>query len=133
MPKLTAEQRTFLENAFPGTVTTLREDGSPHNTVGWVDVTEDAVVFNTAEGRAKPEHLRNDPRAAITVIDPKDDHRWISVSGPAELTHEGADETIDKLAKKYLGIDSYPFRSQGERRVNVLVRPEHIDAAGLDG
>ena len=133
MPKLTAEQRAFLENPYVGTVTTLREDGSPHNTVVWVDVTEDAVIFNTAEGRAKPEHLRNDARAAVTVIDPKDDHKWISVSGPAELTHEGADETIDKLAKKYIGADSYPFRSEGEQRVNVVIRPEHVDAVGLDG
>jgi PPOX class probable F420-dependent enzyme len=133
MARLTDAHRAFLENPYFGTVTTLREDGSPHNTVVWVDVDGDTVVFNTAEGRAKPEHLRNDARAALTVIDPQNGHKWISVSGPAELTHEGADEQIDKLAKKYLGADSYPHRRQGEQRVNVRIRAEHIDSAGLDG
>jgi len=133
MAKLTDAHRAFLENPYFGTVTTLREDGSPHNTVVWVDVDGDTVVFNTAEGRAKPEHLRNDPRAALTVIDPQNGHKWISVSGPAELTHEGADEQIDKLAKKYLGAETYPYRQEGEQRVNVRIRAEHVDSAGLDG
>ncbi len=131
MAKLTDEMRAFLQNPYPGTATTLRKDGSPHNTVVWVDVTEDAVVFNTAEGRAKPEHLRNDARAAVTMIDPQDDHRWVSVSGPVELRHEGADATIDRLAKKYIGAESYPFRAEGEQRVDVIVRPEHVDSAGF--
>ena len=133
MAKLTDAHRAFLENPYVGTVTTLREDGSPHNTVVWVDVDGDVVVFNTAEGRAKPDHLRHDARAAMTVIDPQDSHKWISVSGPAELTHDGADEQIDKLAKKYIGAESYPFRQVGEQRVNVRISPEHIDSAGLDG
>ena len=133
MAKLTDTHRTFLENPYVGTVTTLREDGSPHNPVVWVDVEGDVVVFNTAEGRAKPEHLRKDARAAVTVIDPQDTHKWISVSGPAEMTHEGADEQIDKLAKKYIGADSYPFRQDGEQRVNVRISAEHVDSAGLDG
>ena len=133
MTKLTAAQQEFLDNPYFGVVTTLREDGSPHNTVVWVDVDEDAVIFNTAEGRAKPEHLRQDGRAALTVVDPQDGHRWLSVSGPAALSHDGADTQIDKLAKKYLGVDEYPYRKPEEQRVNVRITPEHVDSAGLDG
>ena len=55
----------------------------------------------------------------------------MSVAGPAELTHEGADEHIDKLAKKYLGADSYPFRREGEQRVIVRIKPEHVNSSGL--
>ena len=133
MPKLTTAQREFLDNPYFGVATTLREDGSPHNTVVWVDADDDAVIFNTAEGRAKPEHLRRDGRAAVTVIDPQDGHKWVSVSGTAELSHEGADAQIDKLAKKYLGVDEYPYRKPEEQRVNVRITPEHVDSAGLDG
>ncbi len=133
MDELTDAHRAYLENPYVATVTTLREDGSPHNTVVWIDVDGDVVVFNTAEGRAKPEHLRHDPRAAVTVIDPQNTHKWISVSGPAELTHDGADAQIDKLAKKYIGAESYPFRQEGEQRVNVRISAEHVDSAGLDG
>ena len=132
MAKLTEQQREFLANPFVGTATTLRSDGSPHNTVVWVDVEDDAVLFNTAEGRAKPEHLRNDARAAITVVDPQNSHKWISVSGRAELTHDGADAQIDKLAKKYLDKDEYPWRKPEEQRVKVRITPEHIDATGID-
>jgi PPOX class probable F420-dependent enzyme len=133
MAKLNETQRNFLENPYVATATTLREDGSPHNTVVWIDVDGDAVSFNTAEGRAKPDHIRNDGRAAVTVIDPQDSFKWVSVSGPAELTLEGADAQIDKLAKKYLDADSYPFREEGEQRVKVLITPEHVDSSGLEG
>jgi len=54
------------------------------------------------------------------------------VSGRAELTTEGADAEIDKLAKKYLGKDEYPWRNPEEERINVRIRPEHVEATGLD-
>ena len=132
MAKLTEQQREFLANPFVGTATTLRSDGSPHNTVVWVDVDEDAVLFNTAEGRAKPKHLREDPRVALTVVDPQNAYKWISVSGRAELTHEGADEQIDKLAKKYLDKDVYPWHKPEEQRVKVRIELEKVEATGLD-
>ena len=56
----------------------------------------------------------------------------ISVSGRAELTTDGADDQIDKLAKKYLGQDKYPWRSADEQRVSVRIRPEQVDATGFD-
>ena len=132
MAKLTEQQREFLANPFVGTATTLRSDGSPHNTVVWVDVDDDAVLFNTAEGRAKPKHLRDDPRAALTVVDPQNPWKWISVTGRAELTHDDADAQIDRLAKKYLDQDVYPYRTPEEQRVKVRISPEHIDAAGFE-
>jgi PPOX class probable F420-dependent enzyme len=133
MTELTEKQREFLDkNPFVGTATTLRQDGSPHNTIVWVDTEDDAVTFNTAVGRAKERHLRKDPRAAMTVVDPENTYRWVSVSGHAELTKEGADQQIDKLAKKYLGEDEYPWRNPAEERIKVRIKPEKIDSAGFD-
>ena len=66
--------------------------------------------FNTALGREKPSNLEHDPRAALLVVDPSDAYKWIAVDGHAELTTDGADAQIDKLAKKYLGNDEYPCR-----------------------
>jgi len=133
MATLTEQQREFLAQPFVGTVTTLRADGSPHNTVVWVDVDGDRVLFNTAEGRAKPEHLRRDPRVALTVVDPQNPYRWLSVTGTAELTHEDAAAHIDRLAKKYIGKDVYPSHDPEHPRVKVTITPEQIDATGLDG
>ena len=133
MAKLKDKQRKFLdENPFVGTVTTIRPDGSPHLTVVWVDVEDGKVSFNTARGRAKPTYLEQDPRASLLVVDPNDPYKWVAISGRTELTEEGADVQIDKLAKKYLGKDEYPFRRPDETRVKVLIEPEKVDSSGFD-
>ncbi len=133
MAKLQEKARKFLdESPYVGVVTTLREDGSPHATIVWVDVEGDKVSFNTALGRAKPKHLKHDPRASVLMVDPNNSYKWVAVSGPAELTEEGADAQIDKLAKKYLGKDEYPWRNPEETRVKVLIEPEKVDASGFD-
>jgi PPOX class probable F420-dependent enzyme len=129
---LTAKEAAFLDNPFVGVVTTVRRDGSLHSTVVWVDHDEEDVLFNTARGRAKPRHLERDPRIAIAVVDPSDPYRWLAAGGRAELIDEGADEHIDKLAKKYLGQDGYPFRQPGEQRVIVHIEADHLESSGLD-
>jgi len=133
MAQLTEKQRKFIaDQPYVATVTTIRPDGSPHNTIVWVDAEDDAVTFNTAVGRAKERHLRQNPHAAITVVDPENPYEWVSVSGPVEITTEGADEQIDRLAKKYLDKDEYPWRSPEEQRITVRITPEKVDSAGLD-
>ena len=132
MAKLNDKHKKFLEQPFVGTATTLREDGSPHSTIVWVDVDDGAVSFNTALGRAKPNHLQKDPRAGLLVVDPEDPYKWVAVDGAAELTTDGADAQIDRLAKKYMGADEYPWRREGEQRVTVKISPEHITSSGLD-
>jgi PPOX class probable F420-dependent enzyme len=129
---LTAPERAFLEQPFVGVVTDLRPDGSPHSTVVWVDVDDEGVSFNTAWPRAKPRYLQADPRVALLVVDPQDDYRWISISGTVELTEDGANEQIDRLAKKYRGLDSYPWHKPGETRVSVRISPAWIEARGID-
>lgn len=134
MATLTEKQaRLFLDRNW-GNVATLRPDGSPHVTPVWVDYDGQHVLFNTAYGRAKIRHIQRDPRVAIQVL-PSDDLQsgYVSVSGTAELIDEGADEHIDKLAKKYLGMDTYPWRQPGERRVIVRIRPEKVDSFGVAG
>jgi PPOX class probable F420-dependent enzyme len=132
MATLTEPQREFLKNPFVGTVTTLREDGSPHSTIVWVDDEEDGEIsFNTAYGRLKPHNLERDPRVALLVLDPNDAYRWVALDGDAELTTDGADAQIDRLAKKYLGKDEYPFRKPEEQRVTVRITPRRIDSSGF--
>lgn len=129
---LTQRQREFLEQPFPGAATTLRADGSPQTTVVWVDVDENGPSFNTAAGRAKPRHLERDPRLSLIVVDPQDQYRWLAISGRADVTTDGADAQIDKLAKKYLGQDEYPWRNPDEQRITVRINPEHVDSFGFD-
>ncbi len=128
---LTDAQRAFIrENPFVAVAATLRPDGSPHSTVVWIDEEDGKVIFNTAAGRAKERHLAQDGRISITVIDPADAYKWVSVSGTATLETEGAREHIDKLSNKYMGKD-YPWY-QGEQRIIVTITPELVDSYGFD-
>jgi PPOX class probable F420-dependent enzyme len=129
---LNDKQREFLQQPFAAVATTLRADGSPHSTVVWIDIDDEGVSFNTAAGRAKPRHLENDPRLSVLVVDPSDQYRWVAISGTAEVSPEGADDQIDRLAKKYLDKDEYPWRKPEEQRLTVRIRPEHVDHYGLD-
>jgi PPOX class probable F420-dependent enzyme len=131
MPELTEQQREFLDNPFVGVVTTLRPDGSPHSTVVWVDAVDGRAAFNTALGRVKPANMERDPRVSLVVVDPGDPYRWVSVDGRASITTEGADDHIDRLAKKYVGVDSYPNRKPGEVRVTVTIDATRVDSRGL--
>ena len=129
---LTPAQQEFLrDNPFVGVVTTLREDGSPHSTVVWVDG-RDGVSFNTFRGGAKEEHLAADPRVSLLVVDPGNPWRWVSVDGTATVTEDGADAQIDALAFKYLGKESYPWRRADQTRVTVAIAVERVDSVGLD-
>jgi len=131
--RLSGEQATFLrENAFPAVVTTLRSDGSPHSTVVWIDEVDGDVWFNTAVGRAKERHLRKDPRVAVAVVDPQNQYRWVAVTGRASLDEKDADAHIDKLAKKYLGQDRYPWHDPEQQRIIVRIAVEKVDSTGVD-
>lgn len=108
-------------------VATLRPDGSVHTAPVWVDVQDGRPVLNTAEGRAWPRNLERDPRVTVTVQNSENPYEYVTIRGRvAERTHEGADEHINAMAKKYIGQDVYPFRQPGEQRVIVRVEPEHV-------
>jgi PPOX class probable F420-dependent enzyme len=126
---LTDEQAQLLQEPNFATVGTLNPDGSPQLTIVWIDWDGEHVLFNTAAGRAKPRNLERDPRASVLVVDREDGYRWVAIRGAAELAAEGADEHIDKLARKYTGEGWQP--KPGERRLLVRVRPEHVSAYGF--
>ena len=132
MKELTRAQREFLENPYIGVATTLRPDGSPHSTPVWVDVDDEGVSFNTARPRAKPRHLERDPRVSLVVVDPKDELHWLGITGTATLVDEGANDQIDRLARKYRGHDRYQSHREGETRVTVRISPTWIESRRVD-
>ncbi|HEY7291806.1 MAG TPA: PPOX class F420-dependent oxidoreductase [Vicinamibacterales bacterium] len=112
-------------------VATLNADGSPQVTPVWVDFDGTHVVINTARGRVKAKNLEREPRVALSITDPENPYRYIAVQGRVvDMTETGGDAHIDKLAKKYLGKDSYPFRTPTEVRVIVKIAPEKIHTNG---
>jgi PPOX class probable F420-dependent enzyme len=90
----------------------------------------DEVLFNTAEGRKKSENLRRDPRVIVSVQDRNDLQAHAVFHGKARITETGADDHIDKLAKRFLNADKYPFRQPGEKRVIVRISVDRIGGFG---
>ncbi len=106
---------------------TLMNDGSPHVAPTWVDLDGNTILINTAAGRVKEKNIRRDNRIALSIYDQENPYNMVTVRGKVtDLTEEGADEHIDKLAKKYFGLDKYPNRSPGEQRIILKIQPEKI-------
>jgi PPOX class probable F420-dependent enzyme len=107
----------------------VNPDGSPQLSIVWIDWDGERVLFNTAAGRVKPRNLERDPRVTVLVLDREDGYRWVAIRGMTQLTTEGADEHIDKLARKYTGE---AWRAKpGEQRLLCSFRPEHVSAYGF--
>ena len=105
---------------------TINPDGSPQVSVIWADLDGDLIRFSTAEGRAKPRNLRNDPRVAISFTAPDDPYRNVVISGRAvEIEQRGMD-LIDHMARKYVGTEKYQWSQPGEIRVDVAVAVDGI-------
>jgi PPOX class probable F420-dependent enzyme len=120
----------FTKRAFAN-LATLMPDGRPQVTPVWCNLEGDYVVFNSAKGRQKDRNVRRDPRVAMAIVDPENPYRYLEIRGKVvEITEEGADEYIDKLAKKYLGVDKYPYAQPGEVRVLYKIQPEHMTMMG---
>jgi PPOX class probable F420-dependent enzyme len=122
MATLSTTQQAFLKAPNFAVVATLGEDGSPQSTVVWIDTDGENVVFNTKRGRAKVDHLEQDRRVSVTIIDAENPYSYLEVQGVASLEDEGAAEHINFLSRKYTGEDF----SNLEDRVIVRVRPGRV-------
>jgi PPOX class probable F420-dependent enzyme len=120
----------FNKRAF-ASLGTLMPDGRPQVTPVWCDFDGEHVIFNSAKGRQKDRNVRRDPRVAMAIVDPDNPYRYLEIRGRVvEITEQGADAHIDKMAKKYLDVDKYPYRQPGEVRVIYKIQPEHTTMMG---
>jgi PPOX class probable F420-dependent enzyme len=116
----------FSKRAFAH-LATLMPDGSPQVTPVWVDFDGRYILVNSAMHRQKDRNMRRDARVALSILDPDNAYRYVQVRGKVvEITLDGADAHIDKLAYKYLGKDKYPYRRAGEQRVIYKIQVEHV-------
>ena len=132
MPEVIPEKyRDLFDKRAFASLGTLMPDGSPQVTPVWCDFDGQHVIFNSARGRQKDRNVRRDPRVAMAIIDPDNPYRYLEIRGRVvEITEQGADTHIDKMAKKYLDADKYPYRQAGEVRVMYKIRPEHTTTMG---
>jgi PPOX class probable F420-dependent enzyme len=126
-----ATHQDLLQKPAFASLATLNSDGSPQVTPVWFEYDGEHIVINTARGRVKDRNLRREPRVALSIMDPANPYRYLGIQGRvAEMTEDGADAGIDRLAKKYLGKDTYPWRGPNEVRVLVRIIPDKVHTMG---
>jgi len=120
----------FQKKAFAN-LATVMPDGTPQVTPVWVDFDGKHVIVNSARGRRKDKNMSQNSSVALSIMDPDNPYRYLEVRGRvAEITEEGADQHIDTMAKKYMGVDKYPYRQPGEVRVMYKIEPTRTSQMG---
>ena len=106
---------------------TTMKDGSPQVSPVWADFEDDHIMINTAEGRIKHINVLRDPRVAISIVDQNNPLDMTAIRGVVEKIIPDYDYLhANKLTKKYLGLDKYPFRRDGEKRIIFKIKPEKV-------
>lgn len=120
----------FEKKAFAN-LATVNADGTPQVTPVWIDYDGDYVLVNSARGRRKDKNMERNRAVALSIQDPDNPYRYLEVRGSvAEITEQNADQHIDKMAKKYIGQDKYPWSKPDEVRVIYKIKPEHTSHMG---
>lgn len=124
---LSAAAKDMLTEAIVATVATVNADGSIHLTPTWIDVDGEDIIVNTLTSRKKSTNTRRNQQVGVSVIDPTNPFRVISVSGTVvDAVEEGAEAHIDALTQRYMGLDKHPFNHDGEVRVMLRIRPDTV-------
>jgi PPOX class probable F420-dependent enzyme len=129
MNEITGPVIKLLEGKNFAFFSTLMKDGSPQITPVWIDWEKNTntILINTAKGRLKQENISRDPRVAVSLADSNNPYEMVTIRGKViEQNTEGAIEHADKLAKKYMGLDKYPYHSPSEKRIILKIKPEKI-------
>ena len=120
----------FQKKAFAN-LATINKDGSPQVTPVWIDYDGNYVLVNSARGRRKDKNMERNSAVALSIQDPDNPYRYLEVRGHVdEITEQGADKHIDKMAQKYIGQDKYPWSKPEEVRVIYKIKPEHTSHMG---
>jgi len=126
-PTITPEIEKLLKSKNFASIATLMKDGSPQVSITWIDYDGTDILINTAEGRLKTNNAWRDSRVAIVVSEEGNPYNSVSIRGKViEYDTSEADEHIDKLAKKYFGLDKYPRQSLDEKRIILKIKPERV-------
>ncbi len=122
--KIPAELHDLLEGPVVINLATITADGFAQVHPVWCAWDGETITVNSAKGRAKDRNMRERPKVTVLAVDPSNPYRWIEIRGEVvEVSEEGADAVIDDLAELYINQRPYPFRKEGEVRVNYRIRP----------
>jgi PPOX class probable F420-dependent enzyme len=117
----------LLEGDALGHLATVRANGTPHVTPLWVDHDGDAVLVNVRLDRVKAANMRERPDVAISIVDPRNPYRYLAITGRvASWSEDGWQEHMNKLARRYMKVDRYPWFFPGEQRAIFRIVPTNV-------
>ena|SRR5258707_9390417 len=131
MSVIPQEHLTILESTALAHVATIGPKGEPQNTPVWFGWDGTHLLFSQTKGRQKYRNINREPRVAISVVDPINPYHHLEIRGKVVRIDEDPELAfINSMAKKYMGVDTYPWHKPGDQRVVVVVEPEHTSAMG---
>ncbi len=131
MATIPEQYKDLFERPILVSLATLMPDGQPQVTPVWGDLDGTHIRVNTAAGRQKHKNMAERPQVTVLLVDPENGQRYIEVRGEVTtISPEGGDAHIDALAKKYIGVDTYPYRNPAETRVICYLEPQKVTAQG---
>jgi len=108
-------------------IATIMKDGSPQLSPVWADFEDGHIMVNTAEGRIKHKNVVRDSRVAVSVVSQTNPLDMTTVRGNViEIIPDYEYIHINKLTKKYMGIENYPFRQPDEKRIVLKIKPDKV-------
>lgn len=120
------QYKDILNSKAAAHIATMGPDKEPQSSPVWFGWDGEHVLFSLTKKRQKYHNLKRDPHIALSITDPKHLERYIEIRGTAERIDEDPNlDFINSMAKKYLGLDKYPWHQPGDERVVVVVKPEH--------
>lgn len=86
-------------------------------------------TFSLTRGRQKYDNLVKNPTVALSGIDPDNSYRYLEIRGTVIRIDDDSDNSfINSMAKKYMGVDEYPFHQPGDQRVKMVVQPSRCSS-----
>ncbi len=123
--------RDLLESTALAHVATIGPKGEPQNNPVWFGWDGEHVLFSQTKARQKFRNLNRDPRIAFSIVDPENPYRYLEIRGEVARVEEDPDiDFISAMAKKYMGVNRYPYHQPGDERVVVFVKPRHTTQMG---
>jgi PPOX class probable F420-dependent enzyme len=119
----------LLANPNTAVLTTVGTDGLPQSTAVWFLVDDDGVLKTSVlTSRQKCRNLRDNPKATLFVIDPKNPFRTLEVRATVELSPDPGKTLLPKFAARY----STPVEvlDQPGERVAVSFTPRRVVTFG---
>ena len=115
----------LLRTNVPAHVSLAEADGSLVTHVMWLDYDGEYILTSSPIESYKSHALRRRPNVAVSVVDPADPWRRLSISGRVtEIREDAGLAFINELSQRYVGA---PYPRTAPREIFVIT-PDRVRA-----